>query len=355
MLLLTDRPQDSQHLQQTLRQVAPCTVVDVQDASSHPPGDALIVCDVALDSMASLELVQAALAHHRASVPVPVLCLTRDPSLLTQSQARALAAAAILPCQSAPRDLIEATRELMSGGAPQEARSPVPTLPRDVRVGVQTAGAALNDLFVAAKSRKPVSVSSLDRGGEAVLAVVRGEHLRAWLDLVRTHDDVTYQHCLLVAGLAAAFAVRLGLTVKGQRLLSQAALVHDIGKAHVPSGILNKPGRLSPEEASVMRTHAAVGHQFLLQQKGVDPLLLDVVRHHHEYLDGSGYPDGLKGTQISQVVRVITICDIYAAMIERRAYKSPASPSKALDILAEMGPKLDGDLLRVFGSVVRGS
>ena len=100
-----------------------------------------------------------------------------------------------------------------------------------------------------------------------------------------------------------------------------------------------------------MRTHAAQGHAMLAGQRGIGPVILDVIRHHHEYLDGTGYPDGLRGRQITGYVRIVTICDIYAALIERRPYKAPMPAQQALGVLKGMGGKLDRDLLRGFEAV----
>ena len=185
-----------------------------------------------------------------------------------------------------------------------------------------------------------------------MIAAVGGGRIGVWLDVVRNYDDITYQHCLLVAGLTAAFASRLGMTRRSQRLAAEAALIHDIGKAKIPRAILNKPSPLSGAELAVMRTHAALGHEMLVRQGGLDPQMLDIVRHHHELLDGSGYPDALRGGAVSPLVRLVTICDIYAALIERRPYKAPATSEAAMSILADMGPKLDTGLVKAFRAVV---
>jgi putative nucleotidyltransferase with HDIG domain len=172
------------------------------------------------------------------------------------------------------------------------------------------------------------------------------------LDVVWQFDDVTYQHCLLVAGLCAAFSLKSVLTSNHRRLLLQAAILHDVGKVRVPSGILNKPGVLSKPERDVMRTHAEMGHAMLAGRGDVSPVVLEVIRHHHEYLDGTGYPDRLQGRQISDYVRIVTICDIYAALIERRPYKAPMPPRQALAVLTELGDKLDRNLLKCLEAVV---
>ena len=158
-----------------------------------------------------------------------------------------------------------------------------------------------------------------------------------------------------VAGLCAAFAVNSGLTSDHQQLLLQAALLHDVGKSRIPPAILNKSGALSKPETDVMRTHPALGHAMLSGQRGMNPVILDVVLHHHEYLDGTGYPDRLQGRQISDYVRIVTICDIYAALIERRPYRAPTPHQQALAVLTDLGVKLDRNMLKHFEAVVADS
>jgi HD-GYP domain-containing protein (c-di-GMP phosphodiesterase class II) len=114
---------------------------------------------------------------------------------------------------------------------------------------------------------------------------------------------------------------------------------------------LNKPGALTREEMAIVRTHTTVGHEFLCKQGAYEPELLDVVLHHHEMLDGSGYPDGVAGAQINDLVRLVTICDIYAALIEHRSYKQPMEPARAFKTLADTEGKLEGALVRAFERV----
>jgi HD-GYP domain-containing protein (c-di-GMP phosphodiesterase class II) len=104
-----------------------------------------------------------------------------------------------------------------------------------------------------------------------------------------------------------------------------------------------------------MRTHPALGHAMLAGQRGMNPVILDVVLHHHEYLDGTGYPDRLQGRQISDYVRIVTICDIYAALIERRPYRAPMPHQQALAVLTDLGVKLDRNMLKHFEAVVADS
>jgi HD-GYP domain-containing protein (c-di-GMP phosphodiesterase class II) len=154
---------------------------------------------------------------------------------------------------------------------------------------------------------------------------------------------------LIVTGVAVAFAQHLGLSRNDQLRLSFGAMLHDIGKARIPVAILEKPSSLTDDEKEMMSKHPEYGLEALKTTPGLKSELLDIVMHHHEYLDGSGYPHGLRGTEISDLVRIMTICDVFGALLERRAYKSPLGADAAYQMLVDMGGKLDRDLVREFG------
>ena len=353
MLLLTDRPKEALRLKQAIGDVEPCTVVTLTEPPGTPSHHAALICDVALDSPAAVAAARTVLARHRGASRAPLLHLSRRHGDAALAQARAIDATATLSHTASHAQILFTLRRMIDAVQGAGGRGAVAVDPA-VAAEMLAAGAAFSDLFDAARQTRPVTAESLEQGGYAVMAAVGGGRIGAWLDMVRNYDDVTYQHCLLVAGLAAAFAIRLGLSLKGQRLIVQAALAHDIGKASVPQSILNKPGPLSEAEAAVIRTHPTVGHDLLARQGGFNPQLLDIVLHHHEYLDGSGYPHGLSGGAVSPLVRLVTICDIYAALIERRSYKAAMSPEAALAHLVGMGDKLDASLLKAFHRVVEG-
>jgi putative nucleotidyltransferase with HDIG domain len=349
VLLVTDRSAEGSRLQRTLTTVAPCTLVALHQPLQRTREQEIVICDVALDNIMSVELLRTVLKNYRASSDVPVLVLARDPSRLTAAQATGLGATLVMPYQSSRSEVVTAVRSLMSRAIPRLVDTDV----AQVQEAAEEAAGVLADAYDAAKNKQPISPGALNRAGDAVISAVGQAKIRAWLDVVWTYDDTTYQHCLLVAGLVAATAQELGLTETAQNVLSQAALVHDIGKAEIPHRILKKAGRLLPEETAIMRTHPGRGYRMLAEQGSFDPKLLDVVLHHHEYLDGSGYPDKLHGRSVSRYVRLVTICDIYSALIERRPYKQPTPPDRALLVLVQMGRKLDAGLMRVFQTVVR--
>lgn len=175
-----------------------------------------------------------------------------------------------------------------------------------------------------------------------------------WLATVRGYHVGTYQHCMLVTGVVSAFAVGAGMGHADVVTLTLAGMLHDIGKAAVPLAILNKASSLSPGEVEVLRRHPADGYDYLRAHSSLNPVALSSVRHHHEMLDGSGYPDGLQGGQIDDITRIVTICDIYAAMVERRAYKDPAKPVQAMAVLSAMAAagKVEGSLVKALGRVM---
>jgi putative nucleotidyltransferase with HDIG domain len=171
-------------------------------------------------------------------------------------------------------------------------------------------------MFSAAQAGKLINLSDAERATSEIIDSIVLNGLGAWLDDVRRYHEGTYQHCLLVTGVAVGFALDIGFSKPDVKRLGMAATLHDIGKARIPLSILDKPGRLDPAEEEIMRRHPVIGCELLKDTSGVSPEILDGVRHHHEYLDGSGYPDALTAPAISDLVRLLTISDIFAALIE---------------------------------------
>ena len=219
--------------------------------------------------------------------------------------------------------------------------------------GVAAAHDGLQAVFTKACLGEALDSSKIGTASAAVVDEIESKGLSSWIETVRKHHSQTYQHCLLVTGVAVAFGQHLGLGSADRNRLSVAGMLHDVGKAMVPVAILEKPRALDPDEMAIMKKHPEYGLQVLKCGDGLQPEMLDIVVHHHEYLDGSGYPHGLHAREISDLVRITTICDVYSALVEKRAYKPPLSSQKAYEIIREMGPKLDKDLVREFGFVMK--
>lgn len=258
------------------------------------------------------------------------------------AQARALGATAIV---SRPREIVGELAHIEAANT--AAKAGFSSVASD---SVQST-AAFSSMFSALRNGQPVNIMDAETITTQVIHGIEKTGLGPWLEDVRRHHQGTFQHCLLVTGLAVGFASALRFGERDVRRLGMAATLHDIGKARIPLSILDKPARLDPDEEKIMRNHPVVGYDALKDNPDVTAELLDCVRHHHEFLDGSGYPDGLRAGEISDLTRLLTISDIFTALIERRSYK-PAMPSKeAFKILCGMDGKLEGALVRAFGKV----
>jgi putative nucleotidyltransferase with HDIG domain len=231
-------------------------------------------------------------------------------------------------------------------------RSDAPSAILTMGLEAAMAGAAsIASMFQAVSSGTPIDVSGVKDAGRRIAESVAEDGLSEWLATVRRHHEGTYQHCLLVTGIAVDFGLSLGVGGIDIERLSSAAMFHDIGKARIPLTILDKPGRLDSAERALVETHPAAGYEVLKENAGISPEILDAVRHHHEYLDGSGYPDALSAANISDMVRLLTIADIFAALIEQRSYKPTRSREEAYEIIRSMHGKLEMPLVNAFRGV----
>lgn len=274
-----------------------------------------------------------------------VIFATQSGSHLEQTQAYALGATDVV---NSPIDAKELLQKIWSdfavlGGNSSELRV-------QGHAGAAAAHDGLQSIFSVCRG-ETLDTAKVTTASVEVVGEIESMGLSSWIDTVRKHHSQTYQHCLLVTGVAAAFGQHLGLSAADRNRLSFAGMLHDVGKAMIPLAILEKPGALDAQEMNVMRKHPEYGVEALKSDLGLQPDMIDIVAHHHEYLDGSGYPHGLHAHEISDLVRIMTIVDVYSALIENRVYKPPMPSQKAYDILREMGPKLDQDLVRAFSVV----
>lgn len=183
---------------------------------------------------------------------------------------------------------------------------------------------------------------------EVVASVTRNPFALVAITRLKKRDEYTYVHSLAVSALMASFARTLGASEAEVFELGLAGLLHDVGKMIVPERILKKPESLTGEEFAIVRTHPEQGYLLLSQNPAIQPLILDVCRHHHERLDGSGYPFRLKAEQISRAARIAAICDVYDALTSDRPYKRAWTPQEAIARMADWSGHFDRTLLFAF-------
>lgn len=167
--------------------------------------------------------------------------------------------------------------------------------------------------------------SSVSRNPGALISLAR----------LKTVDDYTYLHSVAVCALMVALARKLDMDDASTHELGLAGLLHDMGKALMPADVLNKPGKLTDEEFAIIKGHPKAGHKLLTEGGAVGEIPLGVVLHHHEKMDGSGYPGRLKGDEISLYSRMGAVCDVYDAITSDRPYKKGWNPAEAVRKMAE--------------------
>lgn len=266
---------------------------------------------------------------------------------------------------SASEVLINVALGLDAEGRAPETRPPARRVPQSSGSGANAAEVqkVRNDLDQTRQALKS-RLTDIVAGGPLDmddLSSVAGSNARTWKDSavialevtrLKSKDETTYVHSLAVSGMMTLLGNALDMDDEAVSLLGVAGLLHDIGKLLIPTEILNKPGDLTAHERDVIRGHPEAGYQLLKTYPSVPPLALDICRLHHEVLDGSGYPLGLKKRALSLPVRLSTVCDVFEALTSVRPYKRPWTSSEALKWMFARPQLFDRKMVLRLGSVL---
>jgi putative nucleotidyltransferase with HDIG domain len=191
------------------------------------------------------------------------------------------------------------------------------------------------------------NVTTIVQREEAVTAALLGT-IKALSDMAEVRDPYPSGHQQGVARLAVAIARQMGLDAETRRGIQLGAQIHDIGKIAVPAEILNRPGRLSEMEMHLIRTHCQVGHDIIADIRFSWPIA-QIVLQHHERMDGSGYPNGLVGEQISLEARIVAVADVVDAVSSHRPYRPSRGIATANALIREgTGTQFDTDVVEAY-------
>lgn len=206
----------------------------------------------------------------------------------------------------------------------------------------------MKDLF-----EKPVTKEAIahakDSAHDVIGNILDGHVILSSLLEVTSYDYYTYTHSVDVAVYSVALAKSLGMSDRAVYKIGEAAILHDIGKTKINIGIVNKQGRLTDEEFEAMKKHPEYGYDLLVEQGETDPYILLGAMQHHEKIDGTGYPYGLKGKQINPIAMIISCADIFDALTTKRSYKEALTSFEALEIMdKQMAAGLNKKMLERF-------
>lgn len=215
---------------------------------------------------------------------------------------------------------------------------------------VKSARGAITSMFADARMGKAIDKEVARQVAEEIAdSVTRNSGALISLARLKTVDDYTYMHSVAVCALMVSLSRQLGLSDAQTRQAGFAGLLHDMGKADVPLAVLNKPGKLTDEEFALVKLHPAYGVKRLTEAGINDPVAIDVCLHHHEHLNGKGYPQRLSGDELSTVARMGAICDIYDAITSNRPYKAGWDPAESLARMAQwVNGHLDPTIFQAF-------
>ncbi|MDR1367870.1 MAG: HD-GYP domain-containing protein [Candidatus Accumulibacter sp.] len=209
---------------------------------------------------------------------------------------------------------------------------------------------AVASMFSEARMGESINTEGAEKVVDEISdSIARNPHALISLARIKTADNYTYMHSIAVSALMIALAKQLGMNMDETQRLGIAGLLHDLGKAMTPRDILNKPGKLTAKEFATLQRHPEDGHRLLLDNCLDDDIVLGVALHHHEKIEGSGYPKGLRGKDISVFTRMGAICDVYDAITSNRPYKTGWDPAESLHKMAKWSKgHLDQKLLEAF-------
>lgn len=231
---------------------------------------------------------------------------------------------------------VQAEQVLLSAVAPPSERIDIAREMERAASICSEAKQAVSSMFHEARMGKALDTAdAMPLVEEISNSVLRNPGALISLARLKTKDNYTYMHSVAVCALMVALARQLGLDEQQTRKAGMAGLLHDIGKMMIPQEILNKPGRLTDAEFDTVKNHPVEGHKLLLEGHGIDEVTLDVCLHHHEKVDGTGYPDRLTDEQISIFAKMGAVCDVYDAITSNRPYKNGWDPAESLRKMAE--------------------
>jgi len=314
-----------------------------------PPCAVLI--DQAAPPLGGLEFIKL-LRREKLFHDVPVIFTSADDAAHVHDAAIECGADSFLAKPYRRSGLIRAISQQVNKTVERHWEELAPTQ-RHALVGTLEVFNSISDVIDAGE---PIAYAKVTSACGPLVEAVGMREFNGILSGVRDHDNYSYAHSLGTATLLLLFGYTIGLKDDDLSLLGSGGLLHDVGKMSIPHEILNKAGRLTEAEFEVMKSHVPLTLAYLAKCPDIPKNIITIAAQHHEKLDGTGYPLGLKGGQLNELARMASIVDVFGALTDRRVYKPPMSAEQALVIMTDdMATKLDQKLLALFRDMLMDS
>jgi len=226
------------------------------------------------------------------------------------------------------------------------------SLPQSAQSTLQESANNFGSIAKAIAGNQPLDKSMVTASSNPLVSCVKDNQHKHVLMGLRKHHNFTYVHSMRVAVFMAVFADAYNVSQDEMTMLASGGYMHDVGMTMLPDSILNKADCLNDHEWESVRKHVAYSCDILDEIEGISPIVRIIVEHHHERLDGSGYPYGLEGADINELGRMAAIADIFAGLTDQRPSQVALSPENAFVALERMGDKLDRKLLHLFREAI---
>lgn len=203
--------------------------------------------------------------------------------------------------------------------------------------------------YLYSNTDSPELVSATDSIADDLLSAINdNDAIAIDISALKTSDEYTFKHSVDVATIAMIVAKQQGLSSRDVHDIGVAGLLHDIGKTQVPPSILNKPSRLTDKEFAIMKQHSVFGYEIIKKRPGITPAICLGVLQHHEKINGKGYPMGVSEEKLCPYARILSVADIYDALVTERPYKAAYSQRDAVEMIMSMTMELDINAMKSF-------
>lgn len=344
---MSDAPERSSRLAQSLAGRFNITLVEITELDAFNSEDiSLVILDIALNKPMLVSRLSKQIATSFADVDKIALPQSNNGSEIVQAKALGATSILLYPCE------ISDIRTCMTSHLKEPVAPLWSNSTATEKMALESVIAVFEGIASTLICSNNLPQNDILACGDVLSDALSKNGVSSWLKAVGRHHSYTYRHSMIVTGMVVAVGLHFGMPKKFIQFLAVSAILHDVGKINIPLNILDKSGELTHEERLIVEKHPGDGRDILVADGRFGEEIIDMVAHHHEHLDGSGYPDGLAGDQISLMVRLLSIVDVYAALIDSRSYKHALSKKAAFEMMRGMKGKLDMPLLEAFEPIL---